>query len=76
MNSLILADKLRAKSIAFPCISTGVFLYPNDEAAIVAIRTVKRYLMEDKTSLDEIIFVTFKELDYKLYHNVLNENAN
>ena len=66
-NSIKLADRLKAKSIAFPCIGTGAFRYPHDEAAIIAVETIQKYLNTNSTSLEQIIFVTFDDLDYKLY---------
>lgn len=66
-KSMNLAEQLRAKSIAFPCIGTGAFRHPHAEAAKIAIETVKRHLVEDETGLEEVIFVTFSEIDYILY---------
>jgi len=66
-KSMEIADQLGAKSIAFPCIGAGAFHYPHNEAAKIAIETVKRYLVENETGLEEVIFVTFSEIDYILY---------
>lgn len=76
INSLNLAKKLGAKSIAFPCISTGVFRYPHDKAAEIAIAAVQRYLSENETKIEEIVFVTFNELDYKLYKQKVSIDCN
>ena len=70
-NSIKLADQLKAKSIAFPCISTGAFCYPHDEAAVIAIETVQKYLDNNHTSLEQIFFVTYSDSDYKLYNQKL-----
>lgn len=59
-NSMKLAVEVRAKSIAFPAISTGVYGYPQDEAAMIAVRTVAAFL-EKNPSFDEVIFVCFLE---------------
>ncbi len=70
-NSIKLADQLKAKSIAFPCISTGAFRYPHDEATVIAIETVQKYIDNHHTSLEQIFFVTYSDLDYKLYKQKL-----
>lgn len=47
LNSLELAKKSEVKSIAFPCISTGVYSFPNDKACDIAYDTVKKWLDEN-----------------------------
>lgn len=61
-------NKLDKVSIGFPCISTGIFGYPKDEACKIAINTIKECSNENI----EIKFVCYEELDYKLYMNYLN----
>ena len=56
---LKLADQRQAASISFPAISTGVYGYPLDEAAEVAIRAVGAYLEAGETSVREVLFVLF-----------------
>ena len=69
-----LADKYRIDnnleqvSIGFPCISTGIYGYPKDEACKIAIDTVKECTNENI----QVKFVCFEELDYELYMNYLN----
>lgn len=59
------------KSIAFCCISTGEFRFPNELAASIAVKAVKDFL--DNTKYDiKIVFNVFKDLDYELYNNILN----
>jgi O-acetyl-ADP-ribose deacetylase (regulator of RNase III) len=65
-NSLRLAGDHKMKSIAFPSISTGVYGYPIEEAAPVAIKSVLDALDRD-TTLDRAVFVLFSERDYDLY---------
>ncbi len=65
-NSLILAVKNGLKTIAFPSISTGVYGFPIDRAAPIAIKTVKEFL-ENEESIEKVIFVTFGERDYRIY---------
>lgn len=56
--------------IAFCCISTGEFYFPNDKAAEIAIHTVKEYQQETHTKM-EVIFNVFKDEDYKIYRRLL-----
>lgn len=69
-SCLELAEKNQIKSIAFCCISTGEFHFPNDKAAETAIQTVKEY-KEQTHSKMKVIFNVFKELDYSIYRELL-----
>ena len=69
-SCLELAERNGLKSIAFCCISTGEFHFPNDKAAQIAVETVKRY-KEQAHSKIEVIFNVFKELDYNIYRELL-----
>lgn len=71
-NSLLIAKDQGIKSIAFPCISTGAFRFPKDEAARIAIKAVKSYINEYPDALEEIVFVTYGDLNFKLYQEYLN----
>jgi len=57
-------------SIAFPAISTGVYRYPPEDAAQIAIATVRDFI-ERPTSLREIIFCCFSDRDYAIYAKLL-----
>lgn len=71
-SCLELADKEGCRSIAFCCISTGVFLFPQDKAAEIAVKTVTRYLDEHpEGKIRRVIFDVFKDSDQKLYHELL-----
>ena len=69
-NSMELAFERGLKSIAFPCISTGVYRYPADEAAQVALETVLRFQSE-KNYTPETIFCCFSDEDKVRYENLL-----
>ena len=69
-SCLELAEKNGIKSIAFCCISTGEFHFPNDEAAEIAVRTVKHYKKWSHSKI-EVIFNVFKDADYKIYRDLL-----
>ncbi len=58
-------------SVAFCCISTGVFRFPNRRAAEIAVRTVKAWLAEHQESIDRVIFNVFKDEDKAYYEQQL-----
>ena len=60
------------RSIAFCCISTGEFHFPNDEAAGIAVDTAAEFLEQRQTAFDRIIFNVFKDVDRKLYEGLLS----
>jgi len=66
-NSLKLLVDQGLRSIAFPCISTGVYGYPNDKAANVALRTTRRFLEEHHEKIDRVIFCLFLKVDVGIY---------
>lgn len=68
-----LAEKNNCGSIAFCCISTGVFHFPNRKAAEIAVRTVKEYRKETGSKM-EVVFNVFQNDDYEIYENLLREN--
>jgi O-acetyl-ADP-ribose deacetylase (regulator of RNase III) len=68
LESLKLAASKNLKTIAFPSISTGAYRYPLSEAAPIAIQAVKDFLQE-KTSIQEVLFVLFNDPTYEAYVN-------
>ena len=71
-NSLKLAEQYKLKSVAFPNISTGVYHFPKEKAATIAVQTVKNFLA-DHNQPSEIIFACFDEENYSLYRRLLND---
>lgn len=69
-SCLELAEKHQVGSIAFCCISTGVFMFPNEVAGEIAVQTVKDYKAETGSRI-EVIFNVYKELDEQIYRNLL-----
>ena len=72
-SCLELAAENGLESVAFCCISTGEFHFPNDLAAQIAVETVKRF-MNRKTSVKKVIFNVFKDLDKEIYARLLGAN--
>lgn len=71
-NSLALAAARGLRSIAFPCISTGAYGYPPEQAARVAVAAV-RAALERPTSVELVRFVCYGEYDLELYQELLKE---
>jgi O-acetyl-ADP-ribose deacetylase (regulator of RNase III) len=70
-NSLELAAKKEIKSIAFPNISTGVYRFPKEQAAQIAIKTVKDFLQKNSNDV-KVIFCVFSDEDYEIYKGLLS----
>ena len=70
-NSLKLALENNLKSIAFCCISTGEFRFPNDLAAEIAVAEVREFFRENPNADLKVVFNVFKDLDKKLYEELL-----
>lgn len=72
-NSLSVAFSSGIKTIAFPSISTGVYHFPFERAAEIAVTTVKEFLNKND-SFDEVIFVCFGRSAFDVYNNLLSDN--
>ena len=70
-NTLDLCLENGLNSVAFCCISTGVFHFPNDSAAQIATETVKKWLSEHGGQMERVIFNVFKDEDKELYEEKL-----
>ncbi|PNF23423.1 hypothetical protein B7P43_G10592 [Cryptotermes secundus] len=66
---VLTAKKLR--SVAFPCISTGIYGYPQEAAAHVALKTVRNFLEKNPGLIDRVIFCLFLKEDVKIYENLM-----
>lgn len=73
-NSLKLAAEYGIRSIAFPSISTGVYSYPVQEAARIAVTTVKEYLEQNPGQFDLVMWVLFDERTELVYAGEVNHN--
>ena len=69
-KSLDLAVAHGLKSIAFPCISTGVYRFPHERAATIAVRETRSFL-EKNPSLEKVVFVCFLQEDFEIYQRLL-----
>lgn len=66
-NSLKLAIELGVRTIAFPNISTGVYGYPKQKAAEIAIKAIKDFLETENETVDEVICVCFDDENFEIY---------
>ena len=73
LSCLEKASENRVKSIAFCCISTGVFCFPNRRAAEIAVETVREYRSKNNGGI-EVIFNVWKDIDLEIYRGLLGEN--
>ena len=69
-SCLAIADENDVDSIAFCCISTGVFMFPNERAAEIAVKTIKEYKEKTNSSI-KVVFNVFKDQDEEIYRELL-----
>lgn len=74
-NSMQVALEHGIRTVAFPSISTGVYHYPLNEAADIAVKTVKSFYMEHEDAFDYVRFVLFDETTLKAYDKAISDNA-
>jgi O-acetyl-ADP-ribose deacetylase (regulator of RNase III) len=74
-RSLEIAHENNLRSIAFPSISTGVYGYPVEAAAAIAVGTVREFVDGEPSSLDEVIFCCFSDRDLKIYCGLLKDKG-
>uniref|UniRef100_A0A671E8P4 Mono-ADP ribosylhydrolase 2 n=1 Tax=Rhinolophus ferrumequinum TaxID=59479 RepID=A0A671E8P4_RHIFE len=72
-SSLKLVKENNIRSVAFPCISTGIYGFPNEPAAVIALSTIKEWLTKNHHEVDRIIFCVFLEVDFKIYKKKMSE---
>ena len=73
-SCLELAAEHGLRSVAFCCISTGEFHFPNPEAAEIAVQTVQEWLAQQRTSIERVIFNVFKDIDAEIYRRLLESD--
>ncbi len=72
-RSLEIAHENGFRSIGFPSISTGVYGYPPEEAAAIAIKTVGEFVDQNPSRLDEVVFCCFSARDLEIYCGMLKK---
>jgi O-acetyl-ADP-ribose deacetylase (regulator of RNase III) len=70
--SLYLAVDYNVRTIVFPNISTGVYGYPIEEAAPIAVASVREFLESEDYQIEKVYFVSFSDEDLKIYQRILN----
>jgi O-acetyl-ADP-ribose deacetylase (regulator of RNase III) len=71
-NSLALALKNGIRTIAFPNISTGIYHFPKEKAAEIALHTTDEFLRTNSGAFEKVIFVCFDQENYQLYQAILS----
>lgn len=71
-NSLRLAMKYGLRTIAFPCISTGVYGYPKADAALIALREIRNFLQKHPV-FDRVLLVCYDEENADIYRSLLGK---
>lgn len=72
-TTLKLVKDLNLRSVAFPCISTGIYGFPNEPAAEIALKTAKEWIKSNINKIDRVIFCVFLETDYEIYKRKMSE---
>ncbi|XP_077351101.1 ADP-ribose glycohydrolase MACROD2 isoform X1 [Festucalex cinctus] len=67
LNSLRLVKEYGLSTVAFPCISTGIYGFPNEPAGDIALNTVKSWIEENPNTITRVIFCVFLETDFTIY---------
>ncbi|MBC6720460.1 protein-ADP-ribose hydrolase [Treponema sp. Marseille-Q4130] len=70
-SCLELAEQHKVRSIAFCCISTGVFMFPNERAAEIAAETVRKYFEQTESGM-KVVFDVFNDEDFAIYSEILS----
>lgn len=70
-SCLNLAEENHLKSVAFCCISTGVFMFPNQRAAEIAVDTVREWLNRTQSDI-KVVFNVYKDTDLEIYQGILD----
>jgi len=71
-TSFKLAQENNIKTIAFPCISTGVYRFPKERAAQIAVSQTREFLKSNKT-IENVTFVCFDDENFEIYKSLLDE---
>lgn len=74
-SCLELSEKVQIDSVAFCCISTGVFMFPQERAAEIAVQTTRKYKQKNNSDI-KVLFNVFKDTDYEIYKSILKGNRN
>ena len=70
---LALAEEREVRTISFPAISTGIYGYPIEEAARIAVAEVRAYFAKPAAKIERVIFVLFGQNAYGMYQRILND---
>ena len=71
-NSLLLAAQRNIRSIAFPNISTGIYHFPKEAAAEIAVSEVRDFVSRNDDAIDLVLFICFDDENYSIYQRLLS----
>ena len=74
-NTLEMCEDNGLRSVAFCCISTGVFRFPNQRAAEIAVKTVTAWMSQHPSKMERIVFNVFKDEDKRIYEKLITERV-
>ena len=75
INSLELAIQNNIRTIAFPCISTGIFDFPNVAASRIALKTVDDFISKNKDKFDKVVFDLWTDDDFEVYEQNVKKDS-
>ena len=73
-SSMQLLTEQNLKTIAFPCISTGIYGYPQEKAASVAIKTVTKFIEKNPEKIEHVTFCLFNKADVEIYKKLMQQH--
>lgn len=70
-NTLLVAEQSDIQSLAFPNISTGIYRFPKQQAAEIAVQVVREHALKPNRVIQKIVFICFDQESYNLYATLL-----
>lgn len=70
-NTLLVAEQSDIQSLAFPNISTGIYRFPKQQAAEIAVQVVREHALKHNSTIEKVVFICFDQENYDLYATLL-----
>lgn len=74
-NTLLVAEQYAIQSLAFPNISTGIYHFPKQQAAEIALRVMRQHALKKNKSLQKVVLMCFDQENYDIYQALLSEDC-